>query len=193
MKWAMSDDYAALITTVILAVLLIGTVQAYTLFKAWGDGVLEVTEGIRTSIDNIVQAGRTGVEPPAEDLAKIDEARESSHLVRQKVTALVASFVWLAICAVLVAVQIAVLAWSATHSPDDKDPSLAKFAFVACSVSIVILVAEGALRVMARTAVGMNKQIVELRQYTTEDERRYKEALRKYRQAQQTAPTDPAG
>jgi hypothetical protein len=192
MNWAMSDDYAALITTVILAVLLIGTVQAYTLFKAWGDGVVETIEWMRPSIDNIIQAGRTGAEPPAEDLAKIDRARESNQAVRQKAAALVAFIVWLAICAVLVSVQIAVMEWSATHSPEEKAPGLARFAFVACSASIVILVMEGVVRVVVRTAIGLKKQNAELNRYTAEDKHRYLEALRSYREAQQVPPPDPA-
>jgi hypothetical protein len=192
MKWAMSDDYAALITTVILAVLVIGTVQAYTLLKTWGDGVVETTERLRASIDNIVKAGRTGAEPPTEDLAKIHEARESNQVIRQKGAALATSLVWLAICGILVTVQIAVLEWSATHGPEEKDPELAKLAFGACSASIVILAGEGAMRVTARTASGMRKQILELSQYTAEDKRRFVEAVHKYREDQQAPPTPPA-
>jgi hypothetical protein len=191
MKWTMSDEYAAVITTVILAVLLVGTVQAYTLFKAWGDGFRETSEDLHASVDNVVQAVRTGVEPPAEDLAKVDEGRESNRIIRQKAAALMAAFVWFWTCVFLVAVQIMVLKWSATHSPKE-DPDLAKFAFVVCAVSIVILVVEGVVRVMARFAVVMRKQIEWSRQYTAEDRHRYDEALRAFRQARQTPPSDPA-
>jgi hypothetical protein len=191
MKWAMSDDYAALVTTVILAVLLIGSVQAYTLFRTWGDGIVEAFEDLTTSIDNVVQAGRSGQEPSIEDLAKIDKARVSgpNHMMRRKVAALLAFTVWVAICVVLVVVEIEVLKWSATHSPEDH-PGLAKFAFYACAASVVILVAEGAVRVMARTAISLKKEMEPMRAYTAEDRRRYDEALHAFRQAQEP-PSGP--
>ncbi|MFF4369657.1 hypothetical protein [Streptomyces sp. NPDC001594] len=185
----MSDDYAALITTVIVAVLLIGTVQAYTLFKAWGDGFLELTADWRTSADNVIQARRAGVEVPAEDLAKIHEGRESNRVKRQKFAALVGAFAWLSICAILVLVEIKVLKWSATHNPKE-DPQLAKAAFLACAVSIVILVGEGLGRVVGRLAIGVKRQREWARQYTDDDLRHYDEALRVYRQRQEAEPTD---
>jgi hypothetical protein len=89
-------------------------------------------------------------------------------------------------------VQIKVLMWSATQGPKgDPDPALAKFAFFTCAASIVILVAEGTLRVVAGTVSGLSKQGEGLNRYTTADRWRYEEALRKFGQAQRDPSSDP--
>ncbi len=156
MKWAMSDDYAALITTVILAVLLIGTVQTYTLLRAW---VNSQVEAVRRGVDahnRVAAAVKDGREPNDEDLQEVVKLRRPHHVVLQAWPAVLAGAVWLGVCATLVGMQIRVLQWAGTHEPA-TNPALAEKAFYVCSAAIVLLVAEGLVRTLARGISGIRQ------------------------------------
>ncbi|CAM5607628.1 hypothetical protein SVIRM249S_06033 [Streptomyces viridochromogenes] len=149
MKWAMSDDYAALVTTIILAVLLIGTVQTYTLMRAWTDRFVDTAQQYTSSRRQALEAIRRGEEPASHDLnglvAAVGQARPT-QLLAKVWPVLVGTSIWFAVCAVLVSLQIRILFWSATHQPE-TDPALAKLAFVVTAGSLALLVLEVVIRV----------------------------------------------
>ncbi|MFF1320631.1 hypothetical protein ACFVZZ_14530 [Streptomyces chartreusis] len=82
------------------------------------------------------------------DLAKVDALTRPDAAVRRLIPAYAASGVWVAVCGVLVYVQIKVLKWAGTHHPA-KDPDLAELAFYVCTVAVGVLVVEGVVRGVA--------------------------------------------
>ncbi|MFI6729238.1 hypothetical protein NRF20_46165 [Streptomyces sp. R-74717] len=184
----MSDDYAALITTVILAVLLIGTVQLYTLIKSYADAMPQADDSHAALLERVAQALHGNRDPRAEDLAALDQyftdlfARVVGR--NRRWGTYLASAAWVAICCVLVITQIKVLKWSATHTPA-QDPHLAKTAFYIASGAVVILVCEGVVRVITQVIANARRHRARVRQFSADDFRRLNEAGERYRQARQ--------
>jgi hypothetical protein len=154
MKWAMSDDYAALITTIILAVLLIGTVQTYSLLRAWTNSYAEIARRYVEAWNRAGDAARNGSDPDDEDLEQISIVATPRRLLLLAWPAMAAGVAWLSICALLVILQIKVLLWSATHEPA-RDPQLAKWTFYATSGSVVLLLIEGLARAVLQGISGI--------------------------------------
>ncbi|MFC7844632.1 hypothetical protein [Streptomyces sp. NPDC057382] len=145
----MSDDYAALVTAIILAVLLIGTVQTYTLMRMWTDRFVETAQQYASSRRQALEAIRRGEEPAPDDLNGLATAVGQAgpmQLLAKVWPVLVGTSIWFGVCAVLVAVQIRILFWSATHQPE-TDPALAKLAFFVTAGSVALLILEVVIRV----------------------------------------------
>ncbi|MFG2557208.1 hypothetical protein [Streptomyces sp. NPDC048581] len=186
----MSDDYAALITTVILAVLLIGTVQLYTLIKSYSDALPQADASHAALLERAVQAVHGNRDPSAEDLVALDQyfADMLAHMggARRRWGIYLASGAWMTICCVLVITQIEVLKWSATHTPGQDAPQLAKSAFYIASWAIMILVFEGFVRVIIQMIANLQRRRARFRQFSADDLRRLSRAAQeRYRQAQQ--------
>ncbi|MFD6493485.1 hypothetical protein ACFV99_23770 [Streptomyces sp. NPDC059944] len=144
----MSDDYAALISTIIIAALLVGTVQIYSLTRAWVDVPIEMLHQYLQANGRALASIRAGDTPAADDLSKLAAITNPKDMWKRAWPAMVAAGIWLWTCIVLVALQIRILLWSATGAP--KDPALAKGAFFITSAVVVMLVLEGIIRVLAR-------------------------------------------
>ncbi|MFE9776168.1 hypothetical protein ACFYOV_31830 [Streptomyces sp. NPDC005931] len=175
----MSDDYAALITTIILASLLIGSVQSYSLLRRWADSHLGTTEDGMDARTRALESIRRGEAPRPEDLEAIALAAQPVRVLRKTLLPLISSGVWLAVSAALVWVQVKVLLWSGTHEPP-TDPQLAKQAFYVASGAVVLLVAEGLLRVMAYGASRILQSIQSLEEATPEERSELLQAIRRY-------------
>ncbi|MFJ2924582.1 hypothetical protein ACIPIU_06065 [Streptomyces massasporeus] len=144
----MSNDYAALITTVILAALLIGSVQTYTLFRRWASVYTDVARLYVDATNRSRRAIQQGEEPdPADTDAIIEILAKPRRFIYRSTAALLAVSVWVAVCTTLVIVQIDVLKWAATGQ-STKDPSLARLSFYVAAGAVVLLVAEGVIRVL---------------------------------------------
>ncbi|MFF6911545.1 hypothetical protein [Streptomyces sp. NPDC012466] len=154
----MSDDYAALITTIILAVLLIGTVQTYTLLRAWTNSYAETAGHYVEAHNRVVAAVTAGNDPDSEDLELISAVAAPRRLLLLAWPAVTAGSAWLTVCALLVTVQIKVLLWSATHQPE-TDPQLARWAFYVTSGSVVLLLMEGLVRAALQGLFGVRRSL----------------------------------
>ncbi|MGY5106075.1 hypothetical protein [Streptomyces sp. 900105245] len=175
----MSDDYAALITTIIMAELVIGSVQAYTLMKAWAEPTRQLTLRIKQAAEKVVTARKAGEDANPDDIALIRSARstvEMQRLLMSTLPALAAAMVWMAACTVLVFVQIQVLKWSGTHTPL-KDPKLARTSFYVSAGAVVLLVGEGVVRVFVRAYSGMLRDALSVARIKGEDREHLTAAL----------------
>lgn len=147
MQWAMSHDYAAIISTLIVALLTIGTVQLVSLLKRWSvlmRGFYQEGYEARHRITEALKAGRS---PDPEDFEKLNVVRPVRWMLRVAMTGApyVAAAVWAAACVVLLDVQINVLRWAGTHEPG-IDPELARKAFRTVMVCGSLMAAEGLIR-----------------------------------------------
>ncbi|GHC51007.1 hypothetical protein RFN57_37520 [Streptomyces violaceochromogenes] len=114
----MSGDYAALITTVILAALLVGSVQTYALFRRWTSVYVDAARLLVDSTNRSRKAIQHGVEPdPADTDAIIEIISKPRRFLYRSAAAFLAVAVWVAVCTTLVVVQIDVLRWAATNQP----------------------------------------------------------------------------
>jgi len=157
MKWAMSDDYAALISTIIIAALLIGSVQLYTLTRTWVSIPIQTLQEFLQAMSRATAAIRAGNDPAVEDLEGIASAVDPKNAIRKVWPAWVAAAIWMAVCVLLVTLQIKILLWSATGTP--KDPDLAKAAFYITAAVVIMLVAEGIIRVFVSDLPKMFKAL----------------------------------
>lgn len=190
MKWAMSHDYAAIMTTAILAVLAVGTVQTYTLMKIASDFVTEGTQLAAESWQRCLDAVRQGQAPADEDLDKAYSRRFFSYYLAFKpMAAYAAGFLWSVIVTVLGTLQVKILRWAATEDPG-KEPGLARTAFYCVTAAIILLLAEGLIRVFARLVTGYWKAVTPIWRQSSRSERAEMDrALREYwRTGQWTAP-----
>ncbi|MFG3585791.1 hypothetical protein [Streptomyces sp. NPDC047990] len=144
----MSDDYAALITTIIIAALLIGTVQIYSLTRIWVDVPLETLHQYIQATGRALTSIRAGDAPTPNDLSKLAALADPKGMWKRAWPAMVAAGIWLWTCILLVALQIRILLWSATGAP--RDPDLAKGSFFITAAVVVLLVLEGLIRVLAQ-------------------------------------------
>lgn len=184
MKWAMSDDYAALITTVILFVLAVGTVQAYTFLKQWADAAAEWARQLAEVRSRVLDAIRAGDEPEESDMERVGQLAENRP-TKGFPPAYIAAGLWLCLCTTLVAVQVKVLLWAATDG-HGKDPHLARQSFFVSCAAMGILTAEGLMRAWLRGRSGLTRYAL----VDEEDAARYHRALEDYR-ASRSGTSDP--
>lgn len=194
MKWAMSGDYAALITTVILAALLVGSVQTYALFRRWTSVYVDAARLLVDSTNRSRKAIQRGVEPdPADTDAIIEIISKPRRFLYRSTAAFLAVAVWVAVCTTLVVVQIDVLRWAATNQPP-KDPDLARLSFYVAAGAVVLLVAEGVLRVLFQAGSSLSQAFRDYESMTSEERRTFYRALGARVASTPTAPAggDPA-
>ncbi|MFC8520152.1 hypothetical protein [Streptomyces sp. NPDC057257] len=184
MKWAMSDDYAALITTVILFVLAVGTVQTYTFLKQYADAAAEWARQLAEVRSRVLSAIRAGDEPENRDMERVGELTEDRP-TKGFPPAYIAAGLWLALCTTLVGVQAKVLLWAATDG-HSKDPHLARLSFFVSCAAMGVLTAEGLVRAWLRGRSGLRRYALD----DEEDAARYQRALADY-QASHASTSGP--
>jgi hypothetical protein len=190
MKWAMSGDYAALITTVILAALLVGSVQTYALFRRWTSVYVDAARLLVDSTNRSRKAIQRGDEPdPADTDAIIEIISKPRRFLYRSTAAFLAVAVWVAVCTTLVVVQIEVLRWAATNQPS-KDPDLARLSFYVAAGAVVLLVAEGVLRVLFQAGSSLSQAFRDYESMTSEERRTFYRALGARVASTPTAPAD---
>ncbi|MFI9150305.1 hypothetical protein [Streptomyces sp. NPDC053367] len=180
MKWAMTDDYASLVTTLIVTVLAVGTIQTYTLMRRLGDSQ---TEDVRRTVEarlRVMDAMRRDVAPDAEDLraARVSTVRFLAF-TQANLSAYIAGVVWSVVVVVLGVQQIRILMWagSADHT---ANPGLARDSFCLVSAAVVLLLAEGLVRAFVRTVVEQRESLKPLREYPRDERARMHAAVRRF-------------
>ena len=73
MNWAMTDDYAAITTSIMAAVQVIATVQFECLLKEWTTPVLTSTERKWAAQDKVIARLKADQEPTQQELATLRE------------------------------------------------------------------------------------------------------------------------
>ncbi|MEU9576275.1 hypothetical protein [Streptomyces chilikensis] len=139
----MTNDYAAMITTVYIAVLAVGTVQQYTFFKAAADIVGQRFD-LRKRIE-FLERVRVGDEPEPMELWQATRPIEpKGDRIR-----LAMAIAWCVLAVTLVNCQIQVLRWAATPDVEaNPDPDLAMMTFVVAVVAFCFLLADVSVRLL---------------------------------------------
>ncbi|MEV5583002.1 hypothetical protein AB0L39_31125 [Streptomyces parvus] len=178
----MSDDYAAIVSTLIVALLTIGTVQLVTLLKRWR---VFATDFFREAVDarrRVTLALKTGHSPAPEDFESFTRwpRRRPWHSIVALV-APVAACLWGALCVHLVILQVRVLRWAGADEPG-PDPGLAELAFLTIVVCGSGMVIEGLIRAVAglRDTTGQRDYAAE---FTAAERAAFRRSLTEYRQS----------
>jgi hypothetical protein len=176
MAWAMSDDYAATLTTVNAAVLLVGTVQYTGLSRRVGDRVYSSRREQATAKGHLIEQHRQGVEPSPGALVRLRSQRRD--LRKRTLANLVAGSVWCVVCVLLIVHQLEILAWAGTADAEPR-PGLARRCFLVTCLGIVILVVEPMARGSYRLWRGVRKGPLEYAtRYTRQERRRLDRQIR---------------
>ncbi|MPY47108.1 hypothetical protein [Streptomyces acidicola] len=175
----MSDDYAALITTIILAALLIGSVQLASLLRRFVGAFVESAQRGVNAQNSAIDAIQREEDPEPDDLEAITVAVRPGRVLRKAIPALAAAIIWLGICGPLVWILIKVLFWSATHEPQ-TDPQLAKASFYVTAGAVAVLVIEGMVRVVAEALRNMKRALNSYTPPTREQRSKLFEALARH-------------
>ncbi|MGA5208066.1 hypothetical protein [Streptomyces variegatus] len=152
----MSDDYAAITTSIMLAVLVIATMQAERLLKAWYAPLVEARKRWWAVEDEIAAHLRAGREVTHDDLARLRDVRAQAACRANEMGALsnllkiiCVGGPWLLLCLQIVSTVVYVLRWAATPDPDPS-PALARLAFYTTTASVVALIASLKISTLAR-------------------------------------------
>ncbi|MFE5300658.1 hypothetical protein [Streptomyces sp. NPDC056632] len=181
----MSGDYAAIVTTIVLAVLVVGSVQLYVLAQRELIPHSSYESGSAAEL-RIVGSIREGNPPRAEDLATLDATTRSG--VPLKVIPTRAFVVlWVIVCFALIVVEIKVLKWAASAKPGPA-PELAAWSFYVCAGSVMLLAVEGLARAMAPALTVFLKSAKDMWSMSREERDQVKIALADYRAAQNPSP-----
>ncbi|MFI1190330.1 hypothetical protein [Streptomyces californicus] len=143
----MSHDYAGIVSTIVVALLTIGTVQLVTLLKRWSVSLQGLYQEGYEARHRITEALKAEQDPDPEDFEKLNIVRPGRWLSRMALTAApyLAAAVWAAACVVLIDVQIEVLRWAGTADPGPA-AELARRAFRTVVVCGSLMAAEGLVR-----------------------------------------------
>ncbi len=176
MTWAMSNDYAAVLTTINAAVLLVGTVQYTGLMRRVGDRVFTTKRQQTEAKRQLIEQQRGGIDPSAEALLQLRNERR--ELRKRTLPNLVASLVWSATCLLMITNQMQVLAWLGTAQPGAA-ATLARRSFLVTLIGVSVLVAEPLARGTYRLWRGLWKGSRGYRtQYTRHERRRLQRQIR---------------
>ncbi|MYX18417.1 hypothetical protein GTY67_34275 [Streptomyces sp. SID8374] len=187
----MSDDYASLLTTLIVTVLAVGTVQTYSLLKRWNDTHVEQLRVAMEARIRVADALGRGMQPSEGDLQGADQsARRAVVLARSWVAPWLAGGVWAYVVVMLGKQQLRILKWAATAG-DPAAPELAKTSFYYVSIAVALLLAEGIVRVFVSSFIRQYQQLKPWRNYPRSSRELAYDAIRAYRLTGQppAAPT----
>ncbi|MFF5522644.1 hypothetical protein [Streptomyces coeruleorubidus] len=146
----MSNDYAAILTTLDGAILVIGTAQFVSIHKRLNERQLSMSRERFERKGRLIEALQRGEEP---DDAELFAVRERPLLSPDTLLLSLAFLVWGTLVASVVAVQIKVLRWAAMAGarPEmNPDPGLARLAYLITGAAILVLLFEAMTRVLIR-------------------------------------------
>ncbi|MEU6578507.1 hypothetical protein [Streptomyces sp. NPDC046805] len=192
----MTDDYAAITTSIMAAVQVIATVQFERLLKEWTAPVLTSTERKWAAQDRVIARLKADQEPTQQELAELGETtvlRQQAErdgrngLIKFGVTGVL----WATLSLLIVWTIVKVLRWSATphHGPA---PELASFVFLTTVSAVGALVLAAMVSVMARvigSAFVDERRQKALREHLDEVDRR----LRAYEESLSTTSDEGGG
>nr|WP_185930688.1 hypothetical protein [Streptomyces sp. WAC05458] len=154
----MSADYVAVISTLILAVLAVGTVQIYSTTKESFKKTSETLESLVQARSRVVTALRDGIAPDETDLRLVARFPTGVLLFTPRAifpalrSAIGNSFrvapmvTWLILCAALCWSQIRVLIWLGHEKAAGKAPEVAQESALIVVLALLFLVAEAVVR-----------------------------------------------
>jgi hypothetical protein len=188
----MSNDYAAVITTVNAAVLLVGTVQFSVVMGKFAE---RTVEGHREEHDlrgRAIEVLRRGRQPDAEDLRKLKQMkRRRAFGVSKSLPAYTAGALWFALCTVLVVSTIKVLKWAGTANAG-PNPDLAEDSFTTAAIAICVLVVEAYVMGFAKAVKGQRLTLRHYRAGSTAEERQQLDELIRRSARSSATPPSPA-
>lgn len=165
----MSNDNVAVLTTLNGAVLLIGSVQYTKLLQKTYRSTSEIQGQRLAKRAALMDAKRRGEELAIDDLLALQPSQMRRKLLKV-LPALLASFVWFALCFQILGSQLLMLEWIGTANAG-SDPALAERSFRVTAISIVVLVAEGYFATVAGFVVKARRAKRSHRALYTLDER----------------------
>ncbi|MCI3246519.1 hypothetical protein [Streptomyces spinosisporus] len=193
MDWAMTDDYAAITTSIMAAVQVIATVQFERLLREWTTPVLTSIERRWAAQDTVIARLKAGEEPTRQELATLRETtllhRQAAGRGRNDVLKFgITGTLWATLSLLIVLTIARILRWSATphHGPA---PELASFVFLTTMVSVGALVLAVIVGVLAR--IGRNAYVDDNRQKVLRDH--LEEVNRRLIAYGESLDTTPAG
>ncbi|MEU1668508.1 hypothetical protein ABZ547_34000 [Streptomyces sparsogenes] len=136
----MSNDYAAVATSVIFGVLVIGTAQHYAMVKRINDLRSERIQTVSDARERVLNDLRNGTKPSLNDLEQ-SHASRLTHEGFDGVLARWSAGLWGIVAASLAIVQIRILIWAGGANPGPA-PELAHIVFIDTAVAIALLVLE---------------------------------------------------
>jgi hypothetical protein len=139
-SWTMSNDYAAIVTTLDGAILVIGTAQFVGIYKKFTEKSSVIEREKFAHRGRLVEALQRGEEPDAADLVA---ARRGLILSWDTLLLSLAFAVWGVLAGAVAIVQVQVLRWAATAGENpDPDPELARMAYLVTGAAILALLFE---------------------------------------------------
>ncbi|WP_394427375.1 hypothetical protein [Streptomyces sp. SGAir0957] len=187
----MSDDYASLLTTLIVAVFAVGTIQTYSLMKRWGDAQSEQIRELAEARVRVTDALHHGTQPTEEDLRVAGRTSWTPLLMfRRGIAPYIAGLVWTTVVIILGIQQVRILKWTAAAG-DDPDPHLARTSFYMVTGAIALLLTEGIVRAFAQTMAKQFGYLKPLWSYPRAVRAQMDCAVKEYRRTGQL-PTLPA-
>ncbi|MER6149354.1 hypothetical protein [Streptomyces hirsutus] len=158
MQLAMSNDYAAIISGVIAAILVIGFVEVQAYAKAAVARMDEDREPLQGLLEELLTAMREGGEPTTEQLEQIREMADNGQLrrrLRRSVRPAVAGAWWAVVSTALVSAELLIILWAAI---DKHGPArwVAWYSLLACAVGVLTLMA-----LSMRRAVGVELKLAQ--------------------------------
>ncbi|MFF9016118.1 hypothetical protein ACF09C_24525 [Streptomyces sp. NPDC014870] len=138
--WAMSNDYAAIATTVIFGVLVIGTAQHYAMVKRINDLRNKRIQTVSDARARALNDLRNGTKPSLSDL----EQAHGSHLTHEGLDGGLTRWsagLWGIVAGSLAVAQVRILIWAGGADPGPA-PNLAHLIFINTAGAIALLVLE---------------------------------------------------
>ncbi|MEU6681184.1 hypothetical protein [Streptomyces sp. NPDC046925] len=187
----MSNDYAAIVSTLDVAVLLVGAVQFTKVWARIGDEAAAQAQTRRERMGALIEQQRQGIEPSRSELLEV----RPTGFVRwfwQNALLHVAGLIWFLTCANLIVIQLRVLRWAGTVDAG-PDPDLARGAFTWVAIGVVLLFIEGYVGgfVGARRKAQQARRVYS-RQYTEDERIGLNQKVREATRSEPTPSTAPA-
>lgn len=184
--WAMTNDNAAILTTVNAAVLVIGAVRYTQLMRKLTSARVEQDRERQAALGLLIEGKRSGSEP---SMAALLALKKQRHVIQEQLPVLLATTVWFAICVMLVRAQVDILEWAGTAEASGAAPQLARDCFYVTAGSLTALVFEGFISAFSAGLKEQRRDRRAFEQQYTKQERR--ELRRQARDAHLPPPPPP--
>ncbi|MEO3978373.1 hypothetical protein [Streptomyces sp. CAU 1734] len=154
----MSNDYAAILTTLNATVLIVGTVQHSSLMAKLGRRTAAEIRDLHDVMGQLIEDLRAGVESSPELLRRSSYLQKIAKKKRPYI--LTASFVWMVVCMLLISSQIDILKWAGAAKPGVSS-GLARKAFMITVAAILVLAVEAIFSAGVNAKEEANKVMVD--------------------------------
>ncbi|WP_331763555.1 hypothetical protein OH738_40655 (plasmid) [Streptomyces hirsutus] len=142
----MSNDFAAIISTIYITVLIVGSVQHYLLIRRFATPFLDsIPQNTALRAEIIERMKATGSNPTRDELAAVHEGDRMDNLPPFVYIAAAGSGLWMILCLVIITAQIKVLEWMALWGAVEDPPPAARLTdgcVTVASLAIIAVVVE---------------------------------------------------